>query len=208
MGPISASPSSPAGSRAGPWTGAGGSGRYPGVEIWIGNREQVGVAETPGISDDPFGRTPALQSRSPASDCPDPEILGYVLTLVVEASPVLSAEREQFEEQARQSSRESYLTLGYATNTIFESGEAGGSAAIRVRIPLFDRKHERTVAQAGSAWRSSEDTPLAGFLTEIGKLCGQAARIRELDTLRQFYRDRLKYRQERVDEGLEEAPVL
>ena len=127
-------------------------------------------------------------SATVAADCPDAEILGNALALVAEANPVLSAEREQFEEQDRQKSWESYLTLGYATNTTFESGEAGGSAAIRVRIPLFDRKHELTVAQARSAWRRSEDALLSGFLTEIGKLCTQKAKVKELDTLRQFYR--------------------
>ena len=69
-----------------------------------------------------------LNSGPAAADCPDPEILGDVLALVAEANPVLSAERDQFEEQARQRSWESYLSLGYATNTTFESGEAGGSA--------------------------------------------------------------------------------
>ena len=72
-----------------------------------------------------------LISRTAAADCPDPDILGDVLALVAETNPVLSAERVQFEEQARQRSWESYLSLGYATNTTFESGEAGGSPAIR-----------------------------------------------------------------------------
>jgi len=135
-------------------------------------------------------------------------LLDEALALVVEANPVLTAERAQFEEQARQKFWESYLSLGYATNTTFESGEAGGSAAIRVRIPLFDRAHELKVAQARTTWRRSEDTLLSAFFVEIEKLCTQAGRVRELDTLREFYRDRLKYRQERVNEGLEEAPVL
>ena len=142
------------------------------------------------------------------AECPAPALLDEALALVAEANPVLSAEREQFEEQAQQKSWEIYLSLGYATNTTFEAGEAGGSAAIRVRIPLFDRAHELKVAQARTAWRHAEDTLLQTLLTDLQKLCAQAAKVRELDTLRQFYLDRLKYRQERVAEGLDEAPVL
>lgn len=38
--------------------------------------------------------------------------------------------------------------------------------------------------------------------------CAQATKSQELDTMRHFYRDRLKYRQQRVDKGLDEADSL
>ncbi len=154
-------------------------------------------------------KSQAAESHPPApTDCPDPLVLGEALALVVEANPVLGAERDQFAERARQKGWESYLSLGYSTNTSFESGEAGANAALRVRIPLFDRKQELALVEARTALSKSQDALLSGFLAEVRKLCDQGARVQEADTLRRFYRDRLKYRQERVDEGLEEAPVL
>ncbi len=155
------------------------------------------------------GPTHPIETRPPPpTDCPDPLVLGEALALVVEANPVLGAERDQLAERARQKGWESYLSLGYSTNTSFESGEAGANAALRVRIPLFDRKQELALAEARTALSKSQDALLSAFLAEVRKLCDQGARVSELDTLRRFYRDRLKYRQERVDEGLEEAPVL
>ena len=154
-------------------------------------------------------RQDAVDTRPPPpTDCPDPLVLGEALALVVEANPVLGAERDQLAERARQKGWESYLSLGYSTNTSFESGEAGANAALRVRIPLFDRKQELALAEARTALSKSQDALLSAFLAEVRKLCDQGARVQEADTLRGFYRDRLKYRQERVDEGLEEAPVL
>ena len=46
------------------------------------------------------------------------------------------------------------------------------------------------------------------FLAELEQVCIQATRFAELDAMRSFYRDRLKYPQQRVDDRIDEAETL
>ena len=128
--------------------------------------------------------------------------------LVLQANPVILAERDEFTEQARQRSWSTQLALGYSLTNTLESGEAGPNASLRVVIPLFDRAHELKRIKARSAFQRRQDSVLADFLGQLEKLCSQADQVRELETMRRFYRDRLQYRQEQVMEGLAEADSL
>ena len=97
------------------------------------------------------------------------------------------------------------VTLGYSVTDTFEAGAAGPNAALRVRIPLWDRSNELKSAQARAAWQRAEDATRTAFLADLQSLCEQAAEVRALDTRRAFYRDRHAHRQEQVDQGLTEA---
>ena len=136
------------------------------------------------------------------------ELFEQAIALVIANHPVLVAKHEEFKEQARQKSWDAYVTTGFSVTDTFESGEAGPNAAFRVKIPLFDRAHQLNVTRARTELNRVVTTITKEFLTELEMVCAQATELQELDTMRHFYRDRLKYRQERVDEGLDDADVL
>jgi hypothetical protein len=139
-----------------------------------------------------------------AGTCPGAERLEEALSLIAEAHPVLVAERGIYEEETRQHAWETVLTLGDSITDTFESGAAGPNAALRVRIPLWDRSTELESAQASTAWRRGEDRVRTAFLADVQALCERAAQVQALDTRRAFHRDRLTYHQGQVDQGLGE----
>jgi len=128
--------------------------------------------------------------------------------LVLQANPVIRAERQELAEQSRQRDWSAKVTLGYALGGTDSTAAAGPNAGIQVEIPLFDRANELKVVKARTAFQSKQDSILNSFLGDLEKLCSQADQVRELETMRGFYRDRLQYRQEQVKEGLEEAASL
>ena len=136
------------------------------------------------------------------------ELFEQAIALVIANHPVLVAKHEEFKEQARQKSWDAYVTTGFSVNDTFESGEAGPNAALRVKIPLFGRAHQLKISRARTELNRAVTTITREFLTGFEKVCAQATKSQELDTMRHFYHDRLKYRQQRVDEGLDEADVL
>ncbi len=149
-----------------------------------------------------------LAQGSARADCPGPERLEEALALLAAANPSINAERALYEEQTRQRPWETVVTLGYSVSDTFESGAAGPNAALRVRIPLWDRSNELKTAHARAAWQRAEDATRTAFLADLQSLCEQAGEVRALDTRRAFHRDRLAYRQEQVDAGLAEADAL
>ncbi|MGE5154692.1 MAG: hypothetical protein ACM3ST_11830 [Bdellovibrio bacteriovorus] len=55
---------------------------------------------------------------------------------------------------------------------------------------------------------AKQDATGAAFLADVQTLCELTGEVKALDTLRAFTRDRLTYRQERVDQGLDPADSL
>jgi len=149
----------------------------------------------------------ALAGQADA-ECPGPGRLEEALALIAEANPVLIAERGIYAEQTRQHAWESVVTVGYSVTDTFEAGAAGPNAALRVRIPLWDRTNDLKTAEARATWKRAEDGVRVAFLADIQALCEQSAQVQALDTLRAFHRDRLTYRQEQVDQGLAEPDTL
>ncbi len=129
-------------------------------------------------------------------------------TLVLFANPLIQAERQELAEQSHQRDWSARLTLGYTMGGSAEATAGGPNAGIHVEIPLFDRANELKVVKARSAFQQRQDAVLSDFLGQMEKLCSKADQVRELDTMRRFYRDRLQYRQEQVKEGLEDADTL
>jgi hypothetical protein len=150
----------------------------------------------------------ALVALAAGADCPGPARLEEALALLAQANPVPIAERDTYTEQTRQHAWETVVTLGYSVTDTFEAGAAGPNAALRVRIPLWDRSTDLKTARARSAWQRAADTLRTAFLADIQALCEQAAQVQALATLHAFHRDRLAYRQEQVDQGLAEADAL
>ena len=138
--------------------------------------------------------------------CSQPQIESAT-ALVLQSNPMLLAERYELAEQSRQRDWNAQLTLAYAVAQT-ESSDAMPNAAVQVVIPLFDRARELQVVKARSALQQRQDAVLNDFLKDIERLCAQADQVRAFDTMRGFYRDRLQYRQEQVNEGLAEAESL
>ena len=151
---------------------------------------------------------PSLSTAQPCAGEDSDELVEQAIALVVGNHLVLMAEHEVFTEQARQKSWDAYVTAGFSVTDTFESGEAGPNAALRVKIPLFGRAYQLKVSRARTELNRAVTTITREFLSELENVCAQATKSQELDTMRHFYRDRLKYRQQRVDEGLDEADVL
>ncbi|MGB5280129.1 MAG: hypothetical protein WBM38_10900 [Arenicellales bacterium] len=151
---------------------------------------------------------PSLSVAQPCVGVGSDELVEQAIALVVGNHLVLVAEHAEFKEQARQKSWDAYVTTGFSVTDTFESGEAGPNAAFRVKIPLFDRAYQLKVSRARTELNRAVTTITKGFLTELENVCAQAVQLQELDTMRHFYRDRMKYRQQRVDEGLDEADTL
>lgn len=142
------------------------------------------------------------------ADCPGSDQLEEALTLVSATNPVLLAEGAAASEAGRQRDWKAVLSVGYDTNTTFETGEAGARAAVRVEIPLWDRSTQLDKAKARASLVGKEDSERVALLGDIQTLCELAAQVRALETLRAFSRDRLGYRQERVNQGLDPADRL
>jgi len=142
---------------------------------------------------------PALAAAAPLDDA---------VTLVLEAHPVLAAERAAMQAQTSQRGWNADVTLSWTQRGTEFGGAGGPNAGIRLRIPLFDRTHELKSANARSAWQNSRDRVLRRFLAEVEALVALAAEAREADTMRAFHKDRLEYRKKQVAEGLAEADSL
>lgn len=152
---------------------------------------------------------PLLLLAAPlAAACPGSARLEEALSLVLAAHPVLLAEGAADREAARVPNWKASLSLGYSITDTFESGEAGPNAALRVVIPLFDRTSRVKAAERHAAAVAKQDATVAAFLGDVQTLCELAGEVKALDTLRAFTRDRLSYRQERVDQGLDPADSL
>lgn len=134
--------------------------------------------------------------------------LDEALTLVREHHPVLMAERARLEEQGRQRSWTSRVSLSWTEQGTEFGGEGGPNAEVRLNIPLFDRKQELERAKARAGFTEDRTRILAAFLADVKSLGKQAGAIDAARHMRALYRDRLAYRKQQVDEGLEEADVL
>ena len=146
-------------------------------------------------------------AAGPAPGCGDADQLEEAVRLVLSAHPVLAAGREEQAAQAHQHGWSADLVLGYAQKTT-DLDAAGANAALRLRIPLFDRRQELEATRARTAWRREERAATEAFLADLERLCTRAGELRELETLRRFHRDRLAYRRQQVAEGLAEAASL
>jgi hypothetical protein len=154
------------------------------------------------------GMLMALLPALAAAACPGAGRLEEALRVLEVANPVLRAEAAAFGEAQRQRDWTASLKLAYDSNTTLESGAAGPRGVLAVEIPLFDRSAKLARAQARAAYVSEVDTARTAFLTDIRSLCDLAAEVRALDDYRAFNRDRTVYRQERVNEGLDEPDTL
>lgn len=143
-----------------------------------------------------------------AAECPGPERLTEALRLVEQANPVLSAERATASEQARQRTWSAEVTVGYSITETLETGSAGPNARLNVRIPLFDRSAQLQQAKDAGALVERTDRLRTALIGELQALCKHAHQVRALKRRAAFTRDRLAYRQERVDEGLDPADSL
>jgi hypothetical protein len=142
------------------------------------------------------------------AECPGAERLQEALLLVSTANPVLIAETQAHHATQRQRDWKATLSLGYDTNTTYEAGEAGARAAIRVEIPLWDQSNQIEKAKARATLAGKEDSARVSMLSDIQSLCELSSQVQALETLRAFARDRLEYRQERVNQGLDPADSL
>lgn len=134
--------------------------------------------------------------------------LDEAVRLVLSSHPLLVARQAEFSETARQRAWSTDLNLSYTRNGTEYGGSGGANAGIRLSIPLFDRSRELATVKANTDLQAARDRVRAAFLADIEKLGAQAAKAQKLDTLRRFYRDRLAYRKQQVDEGMAEADQL
>ena len=134
--------------------------------------------------------------------------LDEALALVREYHPVLVAERAQLEEQGRQRSWTSRVGLSWTEQGTEFGGEGGPNAEVRLNIPLFDRKQELERSKAKAQFAAQRAKIEAAFLGDVKSLSKQGSDIGASRQMRDLYRDRLAYRKQQVDEGLEEADVL
>ncbi|MCB1761331.1 MAG: hypothetical protein KDI68_16295 [Gammaproteobacteria bacterium] len=149
----------------------------------------------------------ALVCVGDAMACTPPRIEAAA-ALVLQVNPLVQVEREQLEEQARQKSWSAHLSLGYGVAGNDENAADTTAAAIQVEIPLFDRSHRLKLVEARVAYQQQRDRVLAAFLAEVLGFCRKADLVQGVDRMRRFYRDRLRYRQEQVEAGLEEPERL
>lgn len=149
-----------------------------------------------------------LCAPSATAACPGAERLSEALRLLHQANPVLLAERARDSEQARQHAWEAAITVGYSITETFESGAAGPNAQLRVRIPLWDRSTQLQTAKDHAATIKRQADAEAALIADLQTLCEQAHDTRALERRRDFTKDRLNYRQERVDQGLDPADSL
>lgn len=134
--------------------------------------------------------------------------LDEAVALVRVHHPVLAAQAAEYAETARQYAWSADVSLSYHEKGTEHGGPGGGNAALRVSIPLFDRSRELKTVKARTGVEKARDRVLAAFLADVEKLGVQAAKVRELATMKRFYRDRLEYSKRQVDEGMIEADDL
>lgn len=134
--------------------------------------------------------------------------LDEAVALVLVHHPVLAAEAAEYAETTRQHAWSADVSLSYHEKGTEYGGPGGGNAALRVSIPLFDRSHELKAVKARTGVEQARERVLAAFLADVEKLKVQAAKVRELATMKRFYRDRLEYRKRQVAEGMIEADDL
>jgi len=142
------------------------------------------------------------------ADWPGPERLSEALRLLEQANPVLSAERATAAEQSRQRHWSADISIGYSITETLETGAAGPNARLNVRIPLFDRSAKLQQAKDAAAIVASADSLRTALIADLQALCEQAHQVRALQRRLAFTRDRLTYRQERVDQGIDPADSL
>lgn len=140
--------------------------------------------------------------------CVQAAALDEALTLVRECHPVLVAERTQLAEYARQHDWAAKVSVGWTQRGTDFGGEAGSNAGVNLSIPLFDRKRQLDRAKAQAVYADKRASIEAGFLGEVKALGKQADESNAQIQLRDLYRDRLAYRKQQVDEGLQDADAL
>lgn len=155
-----------------------------------------------------LGLSLLLGAATATAECPGPDRLTEALRLVEQANPVLSAERSTAAEQARQRTWTAEVTIGYSITETLETGAAGPNARLNVRIPLWDRSAKLQQAKDAAALTASTDSLRAALIDDLHALCEQAHQMRALERRRDFTKDRLAYRQERVDQGIDPADSL
>lgn len=134
--------------------------------------------------------------------------LDEALALVRERHPVLVAERAQLAEYARQRDWAAKVTVGWTQRGTDYGGEAGTNAGVNLSIPLFDRKRQLERAKTQAAYAEKRAGIEAAFLGAVQALGKEAEAGRAQARLRDLYRDRLAYRKQQVDEGLQVADAL
>lgn len=134
--------------------------------------------------------------------------LDEALALVRERHPVLVAERAQLAERARQHDWAAKVSVGWTQRGTDYGGEAGTNAGVNLSIPLFDRKRQLERSKAQAAYAEKRAGIEAAFLRAVQALGKEAAAGRAQARLRDLYRDRLAYRKQQVDEGLQDADTL
>ena len=142
------------------------------------------------------------------ADCPGSAQLDEALRLVAIANPVLIAAGAVVQESRKSRDWSAVLTIGYDSNETYETGAAGARAAVNVQIPLFDNQARVAKAKEKAALMSQQDTTAAALLADIQTLCELASQRSGFDTMRNLTKDRLEYRQERVNQGLDPADRL
>ena len=134
--------------------------------------------------------------------------LDEALGLVREYHPVLNASRAQLDEQARQRDWAARVSLGWTQRGTEFGGEGGANAGVNLTIPLFDRKHELERARARAAFAEKRAGIEAAFLRDVRALGKSAGEAQAQTRMRDLYRDRLAYRKQQVEEGLQDADAL
>ncbi len=140
-----------------------------------------------------------------SADCPDPEA---VLSLMYRSDPVLQAEREEYRSITEKPAWKVELGAGWTLSGTEYGGSGGPNAGLRVSVPLFDPSTGLEKAKARSALAKAEDSRSQALLAELEKLCDKTAELTALDETRRLYRDRLRWRQQRVDEGYDKPQSL
>lgn len=133
--------------------------------------------------------------------------IDQMLSLVRANHPALVSEQEVLNATTQQHDWKADVLMSYAIQPT-DSDAEGANAMVRVSIPLFDRKRELATAKQRSAFTKAAQQQTELFLADLAKLCAQSTKVSELDTQREFWRDRLQYQQKRVDEGLDESVTL
>jgi hypothetical protein len=142
------------------------------------------------------------------AECPGSARLEEALRLVTLANPVLIAAGEVVAESRKTRDWRAVLTIGYDTNDTYETGAAGARAAVNVQIPLFDNQAKIARAKEQAALVAQQDATATAFIADVRSLCGLSDALAGHETLRDLTQDRLAYRQERVDQGLDPADRL
>jgi hypothetical protein len=153
----------------------------------------------------PFVLAAGLDARA---ECPGSDRLEEALVLVTTANPVLVAAGAVVQESRKSRDWSAVLTIGYDSNETYETGAAGARAAVNVQIPLFDNQARVAKAKEHAAFTAQQDATAAAFIGDVQALCELASQRTGFDTMRSLTKDRLEYRQERVNQGLDPADRL